>query len=357
MLDILNVKPHQISPSIEGKTFFFYGGPKTGKTTLASQFPQPLIIGFEKGWNMISGIKAVPIDNWYEALNVQQQLIRLRAQYNAGQIDDPMYRTIVIDTADIASVLAEKFVLKREHKSYLDETEQKRGYEALRREYDNYIQALQKAGYGVINISHAKTIQIKDRRTDEKTDKIVPTVHDRISSIIYRFSDFVGYISTEKDEEGVLQRYITFRADGDEILCGSRGKYMPERIPLSYETLEEAVKEAVMAEAGAKNMETVSKTEVLFNDNAMPDLVDIKNEIGTYAKAFTEADAMSHFKAITTRFLGLNKLVMDCDDSQIEILMIIRDTVAAKAQELGILIEKEATPKKKTSKKKAAAAE
>lgn len=352
-INILDVKPHQISPSIEGKSFFFYGEPKSGKTTLASQFPDPLLLGFEKGWNMISGIKAIPIDTWYEALNAQQQLIQLRAQYNSGQIDDPVYRTIIIDTADIAATLAEKYILQKEHCNYLDETESKRGYEALRREYDNFIQELQKAGYGVINISHTKTVQVKNRQTGEKVEQTVPTLHDRIASIVSRFSDFIGYISKEEDEDGNLRRYITFRADGSDIMCGSRAKDMPERIELSYDALEAAVKEAILAEANAKNMETVSKTEILYNtDTELPTLEEIKGELAQYAKAFNAADAMNHFKAITNRYLGVNKMVMDCDDSQIEILMMIRDAAKVKTDELGILVgdQKPATKKKGTKK-------
>ena len=49
-IDILKVKPHQVSRDLCGYTMLFYGAPKTGKTTIASQFPDTLLLAFEIGF-------------------------------------------------------------------------------------------------------------------------------------------------------------------------------------------------------------------------------------------------------------------------------------------------------------------
>lgn len=43
-IDLLNIKPHQVSKNLKGYSVFFYGEPKSGKTTTAVQFPDSLLL-------------------------------------------------------------------------------------------------------------------------------------------------------------------------------------------------------------------------------------------------------------------------------------------------------------------------
>ena len=52
-IDLLGVSPHQVSRDMRGYSVFFYGEPKSGKTTIASRFPKHLILAFEKGYSAI----------------------------------------------------------------------------------------------------------------------------------------------------------------------------------------------------------------------------------------------------------------------------------------------------------------
>ena len=62
-LDILSIQPHEVSRDLRGYTMLFYGAPKTGKTTIASQFDGALLLAFEVGYLAIPGIMAQPINN------------------------------------------------------------------------------------------------------------------------------------------------------------------------------------------------------------------------------------------------------------------------------------------------------
>ena len=55
-IDLLSLTPHQVSRDLRGYSVFFYGDPKTGKTTTAAHFPESLLLAFEKGYNAIPGI-------------------------------------------------------------------------------------------------------------------------------------------------------------------------------------------------------------------------------------------------------------------------------------------------------------
>ena len=48
-IDIFSIQPHQVSRDLRGYSVFFYGGWKTGKTTIASKFPKALLLAAEKG--------------------------------------------------------------------------------------------------------------------------------------------------------------------------------------------------------------------------------------------------------------------------------------------------------------------
>ena len=99
---LLDIKPHQVSRNLRGYSVLFYGEPKSGKTTTASQFPGALVLAFEKGYLTIPGIMAKDINSWGEFRKTLREL------------DDPdvknAFQTIVIDTADIAYGYCEKYV-------------------------------------------------------------------------------------------------------------------------------------------------------------------------------------------------------------------------------------------------------
>ena len=47
-LNLLNIQPHQVSRDLRGYSVFFYGEPKSGKTTIATRFPKHLLLASNK---------------------------------------------------------------------------------------------------------------------------------------------------------------------------------------------------------------------------------------------------------------------------------------------------------------------
>ena len=101
-LDILSIKPHQVSRDLCGYTMLFYGAPKTGKTTIASKFDGALLLAFETGYLAIPGVMAQPITKWSEFKQVLKQLDSDEAR--------AVYKNIVVDTVDICYDLCEKYI-------------------------------------------------------------------------------------------------------------------------------------------------------------------------------------------------------------------------------------------------------
>ena len=73
-INLLDITPHQVSRDLRGYSVFFYGDPKSGKTTIATKFPRHLLLALETGYNAIPGAMAQPINTWGEFRKVLVQL-------------------------------------------------------------------------------------------------------------------------------------------------------------------------------------------------------------------------------------------------------------------------------------------
>ena len=323
-IDIFNIKPNVVTRDLSGKSFLIYGERKSGKTTTACKFPKPILLGFEKGYGFLDGIIAQPINSWKEALDVKKQLLK-DAESAEKENRDTIFKSVIVDTIDIAYDLCEKYIVDKEGVDYLDETEKMRGYRALSREYDKFFQEIVKAGYTLICISHATTKQIKEN--GEKYDKTIPTVPDRGFLVVSRLVDVCAYASYESDEQGNIHSMLTLRGN-KHLEAGSRSPYMSEKIPFTYEALRDDMAHAIdmQKEHGA----TVVNEEVnLFKDNEdkseKVDFDDLVAEIGKHAKALYAAEKTNDYKKIVAEYLGKGKNVKDCDESQTDMLLLILD--------------------------------
>ena len=101
-IDIFSIQPSVISRDLSGKSFFIYGDKKSGKTSNAVKFPKPILGAFEKGYNMLSGVMAQPINKWKEALDVKKQLLKDAKAVEDGEKEETVFKTVIVDTADLA---------------------------------------------------------------------------------------------------------------------------------------------------------------------------------------------------------------------------------------------------------------
>jgi len=65
-INLLNIQPHKVSRDLSGYITFIYGPAKVGKTTLATQMPNALLLAFERGYNAIPGVMAQDVNTWGE---------------------------------------------------------------------------------------------------------------------------------------------------------------------------------------------------------------------------------------------------------------------------------------------------
>lgn len=321
-IDIFSIKPSVVTRDLSGKSFLIYGERKSGKTSNAVKFPKPILLAFEKGYSMLSGVYAQPINTWKEALDVKKQLLKDAKSVTDGEKAETVFKTVIVDTADIAYDLCEKFILDKEGVEYLDETEKMRGYRAVSREYDKFFQEIVKANYTLVIISHATSKQIKEN--GEKYDKTIPTLPDRGFQVIARLVDVCAYASYETDADtGATTSMLTLRG-GKNLEAGSRNKYMSARIPFTYEALKKDMEQAIDKLEKEDGANVVNDTVNLYKDQS--EKIDFKAtmaEIKNIAKALNNLDLMNDYTKIVNEYLGKGRSVKDCDESQSDMLALI----------------------------------
>lgn len=317
-MSLLDIKPHEVSRDLRGYSVLFYGTPKSGKTTIASRFPQSLLLAFEKGYNAIPGIMAQPLNTWGEFKKVLTELKDPAVQEK--------FSTIVIDTADIAYNLCEKYVCNREGVDNIQDLGYGKGYKMAANEFDESIRKILQLNYGLVLISHAQDKTFKDANGEEY-NQIVPTLDNKARLICQRTCDIVGYSCTVDTDDG--RKTLLYMRESPRYMAGSRFKYTPDYIEFSYENLVAAIADAIdkqAQETGGKYI-TEERTQAVTQDVTY-DFDALKSEFQEIVSDLMSANQSNAAKitAIVDKYLGKGKKVNDCSPEQAEqIDLIVHD--------------------------------
>ena len=241
-INLLNIQPHKVSRDLSGYITFIYGPAKVGKTSLAMQMPSPLLIAFEKGYSALPGVMAQDVTTWGEMKQVYRELKKPEVQ--------AVYKTIVIDTVDIAADLCQKYICAQLGIDNMgDGGWGTNSWSKYKREFEDVFRGLTMMGYAVVFISHSKTGTDKDQNGKE-SGFIKPTTQSSALQIIENMTDLYAYARIYLDANGEEKRVLTLRSPaGSGISCGSRFKYIASEVPLNYESLTKALTDAIDKEA------------------------------------------------------------------------------------------------------------
>lgn len=329
-INLLNIQPHQVSRDMRGYSVFFYGEPKSGKTTTAVKFPKHLLLAFEKGYNAIPGAMAQPINSWSEFKKVLRQL------------KDPevhkQFETIIIDTADVAYDYCVKYVCDNAPRAdggfgvdSVSDIPYGKGYGMVSKEFDDNLRSIVQMDYGLVMISHSIDKTFTDEQGKE-FNRIVPTLDRRAKNIVSRMVDIYGYARGVTEADGTNVTKLFLRGT-PRFEAGSRFKYTPDYIDFSYQNLVEAVSEAIdkqMAEDGKEyftdkkqNLYIDTSKELDF-DELMSEFNDIiQGIIGTASDEEMQTYWQPRITSITDKHLGRGHKVGNMSREQTEALSLI----------------------------------
>lgn len=311
---LLDIKPHKVSRDLRGYSVMFYGEPKTGKTTISSRFPGALVLAFEKGYNAIPGIMAKPMNSWGD---FKKTLVELK---------DPavkeIFQTIVIDTADIAYSLCEKYICSRESDAkntyeQISDLPFGKGYKLAQQEFDEGLRKILQMDYGLILISHSVDKTFKDENGVEY-NQIIPTLDNKARLVCERTCDIIGYSRQVQTEEGLKTKL--FMRGTPRFIAGSRFRFTPDYIDFNYDNLVNAISDAIDKEAAAAGSALVTDApmskehlnEPHYNFEAL--MGEFQTLVGDMmSKTPSLAPKIT---AIVDKHLGRGKKVGDCTPEQ-----------------------------------------
>ena len=241
-INLLGLQPHKVSRDLSGYITFIYGPAKVGKTTLATQMPSALLLAFERGYNAIPGVIAQDVNTWGEMKQIYRELKKPEVQ--------EVYKTIVVDTVDIAADLCQKYICNQLGIDNMgDGGWGTNSWSKYKKEFEDVFRGLTMMGYAVVFISHAKTGTDKDQ-TGKEFGFTKPTTQSSALQIIENMADIYCFARMYLGSDGEEKRVLTLRSPaGSGISCGSRFKYIASEIPLSYEALTKAIGDAIDKEA------------------------------------------------------------------------------------------------------------
>lgn len=327
-INLLDIAPHQVSRDLRGYSVFFYGDPKSGKTTIATKFPRHLLLAFEKGYNAIPGAMAQPINTWGEFRKVLRQLKDEKVKEK--------FETIIIDTADIAYDYCEKYICANAKRGdggvgvdSIADIPFGKGYGFVSKEFDDCLRSIVQMGYGLVLISHAADKTFKDEAGNEY-NQIVPTLDKRARNIVSRLCDIIGYSRAVMENDKLVTKL--FIRGTPRYMAGSRFKYTPDYIDFTYDALVKAIGDAIDEQMKTDGKEYFTDARNNLHTEAIElDFDALLETFNSIVNNLIEKESEEKFTSywqprivqITEKYLGKGQKVSNCSREQTEALDLI----------------------------------
>lgn len=318
-IDILNIQPTTISRDLKGKYICLFGNAKVGKTTFACNAPKNLLLAFEKGYNAISGAKAVDINKWSDLKTVLRQLEKKEAQ--------EMYDTVTIDTVGLMWQLCEDYICVANNVTALGDIAWGKGFSMCKREFENCLRKITKLGYGLIIIAHSEK-RIEKVDDDNSIEIYSPNIPKRAADIVNQLVDIIGYIGVEFDEKGESHRYLYTRAT-PTIMAGSRFPHLPAKIPFGYKELSEALSRAI-EESGTEDGATIVDKDVQkVEDNRT--FKEVREEAEKIWTSLVKEDPQNAQKimGLVEEIFGRQMKLSEINEKQVDLFKLLLDEMKA----------------------------
>lgn len=180
-------------------------------------------------------------------------------------------------------------------------------------------------------ISHGTDKTFKDESGNEY-NRIVPTLDKRAKNIVSRMVDLYGYSRIVTDNKGKESTKLFLRGT-TRYEAGSRFKYTPNYIDFNYNSLVNAINEAIDKQAAEDGEELFTDTKQnVYEDTTLElDFDELMSEFKTIIENITSKvskEDMNKIYApkitqIIERYLGKGRKVGDMSRDQVEALSLI----------------------------------
>lgn len=219
----------QVSADLDRAFWLFFGPPGVGKSTVCSEFPDPIFATTEQAHRHLQ-IFNRPIKSWPDF-----KAFVLEMQTKDGQ----RFRSICIDTIDNLYKLCLENTCEEAGIDHPSDQAFGKGYDLVNTAMQREIVKLTLLGKGIFFVSHAKQVEVTSRNM--KYSKTVPSMQGGCHKIILPLVDFEAYVGFSSID--VNQRAAIFEPR-EALEAKDRFGKMPKEVILpkgrSYEALKKA---------------------------------------------------------------------------------------------------------------------
>lgn len=212
------------------KKLWIYGAPFSGKTTLADQFPNAVMLNTDGNLNSFTS-PVIEIKDTYEgripvkAWDIFKDAIDTLAKGNHE------FQTVVVDLIEDCYEHCRRWSYDKlgiEHES----DNSFKAWDFVRNEFLATVKKLMTLPYNIVIISHEDLSKDITKKTGDKITSIRPNIQDKIANKLAGMVDIVGRVVADGDA-----RMLNFKSD-DVIFGGGRLKLQTTSIACNYSALD-----------------------------------------------------------------------------------------------------------------------
>ena len=327
-MHLWEVEKNVISRDLKGKYVLLYGKPKSGKTTAACSFPDAVLLAFEKGYNAIGNAFPFDINKWSDFKLALRDLEDSRSKER--------FKTVIIDTVSICWEMCEKYICQQNSVQKINDIPWGAGYSACKREFETSIRRITQLGYGVVLIAHSAS-RVEKTAEGSDIEIISPDLPKRASEVCNGIVDIIGYIGNEWI--GGERRRWLYTRETPTLFAGSRFKYMPDKIPFSYEALVNAISDAIEEAEKRDGAKVVDSIKVEHAQEATFEEVRARAQAlwrelvgeGVEAKPDVAMAIMKKIEMIMGRHMKLSEFTEDQKDLLALVVVDMEDMLKAQS--------------------------
>ena len=270
---------------IEGKEtrplkIVIYGPEGIGKSTFASQFPDPLFIDTEGGTSNLNIRRIKCNKSWNELISIVKEIY-----------DNPtICKTVVLDTADWSEFLCINAVCEKYRKNNIEDFGFGKGYVYLLDEYSKlltHLDQLIEVGINVVITAHAKPRKFELPEEQGAFDRYEMKLTRQVAPLIKEWCDalfFVNYkiyvVTTEnnskKAQGGKRVLYTTHNPTYD-----AKNRFnLPEELELNFASIQHLFEQPIVRKEIARfpdprditSVAVVEKLKKMIADSGITDI-------------------------------------------------------------------------------------
>jgi hypothetical protein len=221
-----------------------YGGHGIGKSTLASQFPNPIFISTE------DGLDSLDVTSFPKAAHIKDVVESIKTLIK----EDHDFKTVAVDSVDW---LVEPLIVGNVEATHeAKDLAYGKGQMLVAEEFREILQGLDvlrhKRGMNVVLIAHATVVKFEDPRT-EPYDRYQPKLPNRCNALLQEWADVIAFaafkVIIRKSDTGFNNQKTRGVTTGERLLhfvenpaYAAKNRYgCPDEIEMTIENLEKLI--------------------------------------------------------------------------------------------------------------------